>query len=90
VSKSSNYTKEMYKSPHATRNAPCGTVGKGLLKRKHQNDDVPETNEGSDVIEHMLRFVDRYLATPTGSPEARIAMGKWQADEHRKREARRD
>lgn len=60
-------------SARQARNNISGRSNKSLLWQKPKG-DAPKSNHGDHVIEHMFRYLDRYLATPIGSPQARAAM----------------
>jgi hypothetical protein len=64
VSKSSNYTKEAYRTPHTKRNAPGGTAGKGLVNQAESYDDN-EAAKAEKLVGSESAAMDRYLANPS-------------------------
>lgn len=74
-------------SAYPSRNNISGLGNKGLLRQKPK-EDAPESNHGEHVVEHMFRYIDRYLATKIGSPQARVAMDALKDQDAKVRAAR--
>lgn len=69
-----------YQSAYASRNNVCNgntQATKRLGLRADAVVDEAASNAVMHVIEWMQRHVDRYLATPPGTEEARIALNTW-------------
>ena len=73
------------KSVHPTRNNIAGNKHKSLMKARPSFAENEAAKEAS-AIGATMAALDRYLATPTGTP-ARAALDEWMAESRKARSA---